>query len=283
MISTSTNVFITSLIFCLDTEQGHIFGYNKVFGEIVRSLGWQHSAVTRAEARVKERPEGWSFVLGSTRHLFKSGPFLAAEKFVLLVFSLRRYLTQQLTHAADTRILFLEWFGPIHLVALILSLVVLRQRQQVQLWMMYRLPITNGADWRLTLIHKALIALTAKPIVLFTDSELVHPTIAKAFGEKVWILPIPHTHLLTSEQIAAGRQFKATHNAVTVMWWPGVPAAEKGLSEIQQLCQELVALDDPPCKVALSEAATVVWGKNMIPLAGGLPYADYWGNSSDWQ
>jgi hypothetical protein len=279
-VSTQTPLVI-SMMYCLDTEQGHILGYNKEFGHIVNNLGWQHTAAVRAAARVRELPAHWRRALGSAQTRLGPGPLDAVLKFVALVSTQRRFLAE--TAASETRplILFLEWFDAVHMLALVLALLFSSSRKRFALWIMYRLAAgPKLATGILRGLHTCLDALLGRANIRFlSDSDLVARKNAVAFGRAFAVLPIPHTRTPDLAQTARGRALRAQFAPdMLVCWWPGMPAPLKGLDTIKRL----TTLRGPAARntaIVLAEGAGVQSGSGdcrVETLPNALSSDDYW-------
>ena len=224
---------LISFLFALDTEQGHLFEYNKAVGQACRLIGWEHAAAVRAAARVSERPPGWSFCLGSRKTLFAGGPALRVEKLLRLLFSLVAYLRRAAQEPRPV-ILFLEWFDMVHLVPFCLALALTPGRRRLWVWIVHRLVTPPGPGRRrLQWVHAVLRRLVGGDrVVLLSDSALVAEAIAGPFGGPVHLLPIPHTQA----QAPAARRPEL--DGRLVCWLPGRAIPEKGLAHVAALAAQ---------------------------------------------
>jgi len=260
-----TTPLIVSVMFCLDTEQGHIFTYNKCVGESARLLDWNHAAAVRAAARVTRLPEGWELCLGVKNTRFKRGLLSKTEKMFRLVASLATYLRHQTRQHTRPLILFLEWFDPIHLIAFCLALMAVPARENLWVWILYRLAIHSPTQH---LFYRSIHAvlqrlLPAGRLRLLSDSTVVADELTSSFRETVNVVPIPHGAISEGETAALPAwALSPARNGKLVCWWPGQPAAAKGLRHIQRLA---ASKDDVASRICLVAAQQ----SNLHPVEGG--------------
>jgi len=220
---------IISVMYCLYTQQGHIYGYNRTLGQIARSIGWTHVGWARAAAQVGPLPRGWSLSLGSPDVKQKHG------KFVALVRTQIRLLQEV---RADAPVLFLEWFDYVHLITLAFVLALAKKPKNLRLWIMLRLGLHGARDqWLMRIMLAAYEALLGrKNVTLLSDSVKVARNNESMLGRPLHVLPIPHTAVPSDEDIAAARGLRAALPPGAILcWWPGQPAAAKGLDVIRHI------------------------------------------------
>jgi hypothetical protein len=230
---------VISLMFCLDTEQGHIYTYNLSLGHAVRTLGWDHIAAVRAAAHVKVIPPGWHMCLGYPDTPRASGLLQKGRKLGQLVRTLNMFLRQQERDEHRPMILFLEWFDPVHLIAFCLALLGLPMRTQFSTWILYRLAMYGPRDLLFfRLVHGIIRARLGKDrLTLLSDSEIVAKALFKSMGLPVYTVPIPHGALSPDEPIESPRldPCNTGGEGQLTCWWPGQPAPLKGLAVIEHL------------------------------------------------
>src|SRR4051812_40365034 len=113
-----------SLIYCLDTEQGHLLSYNVCFGDACRMNGWEHTAAVRAASRVRELPNGWTRDLGVKSEPHGWRPVVLVRKFISFMLTTAAYLKSKLGDGHRPVVLFLEWFDIVHVAAFALALLL---------------------------------------------------------------------------------------------------------------------------------------------------------------
>lgn len=262
---------IISVMYCLNTQQGHIYGYNRTLGEIVRRIGWTHTGWARAAAQVGQLPPGWSLCLGSANAAH--GPI---AKFVALM------RTQvQLMHAvrSNAPVLFLEWYDYIHLISLAFTLALAKKPKNLRLWIMFRLGLHGARNkW----IYRAMLSiyealLGHRNVTLLSDSVKVASNNESMLGRLLHVLPIPHTAVPSEEDIAAARGLRAALPPGAILcWWPGQPAATKGLDVIRHIA----ASNEPAAEqihLVFAESAKVehIGRTHVQRIQNALPHAEY--------
>ncbi|MCC7359397.1 MAG: hypothetical protein IT317_07965 [Anaerolineales bacterium] len=242
-----------SIMYCLDSEQGHIFSYNRAFGEAARLLGWEHRATVRAAARVAELPPGWTRTLGAQRYFFRGGLPLKFEKEWRLIVTLARYLRALLRTETRPIILVLEWFHLVHLFAFCASLLAVPRRRELSALFVYRFAFPNNRD---RILYKLIMAVVRaligrEHVTIFTETEVAAAALRRDLGQPAHLLPIPNV-VLPDEPVSPPAWASTPERAgKLVCWWPGVPAVDKGLALIERLttlaspaARELVVVAD---------------------------------------
>ncbi|MCL5274164.1 MAG: hypothetical protein M1434_05370 [Chloroflexi bacterium] len=222
----------------MNTEQGHIYTYNRSLGDAVRLVGWEHTAAVRAAAQVPAPPESWEFCLGKPATRFRRGPLAKIEKMLELVATLNGYLRQKARDEARPMILFLEWFDPVHIVAFSLALLALNPRRRFAVWVLYRLGMHNRWWIRFFRIFHAIVRMKLGPdrLTLLSDSSVIARDLTAQMRQTVHVVPIPHAALNGNEPVEfpSPDLSPCDHNRLTC-WWPGQPAVTKGLAEIDRI------------------------------------------------
>lgn len=270
-----------SLVYCLDTEQGHILSYNKTFGEAVQRLGWEHTAAVRAAARVQTLPSGWTRSLGTQSNIFSNRIALKLEKEYQLVVTTARYLRQQIEQNDRPIILFMDWFNIVHLIALCCALCFVPNRDNLHLWLLYRWGFTDSLNEHAHQMIHALIKLFIKPsnITLFSESDAGAAAINQTFGQSVHVLPMPQIVLPDEPYVLPQWATSMERKDKIVCIWPGYPAEDKGLAVIKRFAsltgeaaKKFVLISDE--RAPFQE---INGGCQIIPLPAGLPRAEYIG------
>jgi hypothetical protein len=270
-----------SIMYCLDTEQGHIFSYNRTFGEAVRTIGWEHRAAVRAAARVVALPEGWTRDLGTTRYVFRGGLLLQLEKEWRLITSLAAYLRRVVGQEPRPIVLLLEWFHVVHLFAFCASLLAVPRRRKLSAWFVYRFGFVRTIDRVLyRALHAAIQRLLGPgQVAVFSETDTVAEELRRAFGKPVHLLPMPQ--IVQPHEPATLPAWATTpeRQGKLVCWWPGVPAHDKGLVVVRQLaastapeaCQVVIVADQR------AHLAPAPGGCGVIGLPNNLTRAEYAG------
>jgi hypothetical protein len=262
---------IISVMYCLNTQQGHIYGYNRTFGEIVRSIGWTHTGWARAAAQVGPLPIGWRLCLGtadvSQSHI---------SKFIALVRTQMRLLR---AIRSDNPVLFLEWFDLVHLISLAIVLSLAKKPKNLRLWIMFRLGLHGARDkWTyLTMLrwYEALLGRTN--VTLLSDSDKVAHNNEVMLNRPLHVLPIPHTAVPSDADIAAAQALRSNVTPkLIVCWWPGQPAAAKGLDVIRAIAASH-APEAEQIHLVFAESAEVVHiGRTRVQrVPNVLSHAEY--------
>ncbi len=262
---------LISVMYCLNTQQGHIYGYNRTLGEVARSIGWTHTGWARAAAQVGPLPIGWRLCLGTP--VARQG---VIAKFIALVRTQMQLLREL---RSEQPVLFLEWFDYIHLISLAIALVLTRRPQNLRMWIMFRLGLHSA---RGRLMYRAMLRvyemlLCRDRVALLSDSEKVARNNETMLGRPLYVLPIPHTAVPSSADIDAAQALRrALAPGAIVCWWPGQPAAEKGLDVIRRIAASEAAGAER-IQLVIAEAADVKHiGRTQVRrVASALPHAEY--------
>ena len=282
-MSTSETPLVVSLMFCLDSELGHIFAYNQSVGQAANLLGWDHVAVGRAAAHVTSLPAGWNLSLGTQDNYFRFPPLVRIEKLLKLIRSLASVLRSYRDQHRPV-IFLLEWFDPVHLVALGLALVLSPRGPNWYIWIMHRFELSPMVTKLYRLLHTVIHwRLGRARLVLFSESELVVQAFVKNFGQSGYVLPMPQIvskreqpKWPTSDGLMAGK---------VVCWWPGLPGSAKGLSIMARLVQ-MTGPEAEKFYIVADEGshlAPVPGGCQVRLLPSGISRAEYvgWMHSID--
>lgn len=281
MTATPPPLFV-SLMYCLDTEQGHILSYNVCFGDACRINGWEHVAGVRAAARVSQLPTGWERALGGRDTHFHVRGITQIEKFLSFVTTTSRYLRRMLGDGSRPTVLFLEWFNLIHLIAFVLALLSIpaRQLRSTSVWMNHRFEFSH--NWYLSVMRILLAFIDRRThgrLVTFTENDLVAASHMQTLGRKAHVLPMPQ--MVTPEEPWRSPEFDRSpdrQNRV-VCFWPGQAAPDKGLAIVRRLseargttAQKLVLVADESAGFVQHEN-----GPRIILLKKGMPRDAYIG------
>jgi hypothetical protein len=277
---TPTTPLIISLMFCLENEQGHIYSYNLSVGKAAHLLGWDHSAAVRAAAKINTVLDGWQMCLGTKTNRFTWRPLVKIEKMVKLIWSL-----MQLLHAQSAQprpvIYFLEWFDPVHFIAFCLALVLTPRRGDRYVWLLHRFEFPQAF---ITDLYRFLHRLVRwrvgrQRLILFSETDLVAAAVEQTFGQKVYVLPMPQIILPDETPHLPAWNSSSERLHKVVCWWPGMPAATKGLTTIEQLTR-LVSADASQIYLLADQKTgftSIPGGCQVMLLPTGMPRADYLG------
>ena len=268
---------LISLAIGLESEEGHQFAYNRSVGRAAALLGWRHVAAVSCTCRIHPLPPGWTACLDRGNYRFAGNPFSKLNSVRRLARSITVYLRQCLLEPGP-KIVFLEFFNDIQLSSLALALLALPP-QRLSVWLLYR---TNVDRQRYRIhVYRALHGfirrcLGPNRLLFLSDSEPLARTLARCFGQPVTVMPIPHTTLAAQPPIPPLLQ-SARLNGKLLAWWPGRPAADKGLQTIRRLA--LTPQPDAPrlCLIAAEGAglASMPGGCELICLPNELPRPEY--------
>jgi hypothetical protein len=279
-MSQTATPLIVSLMFCLENEQGHIFSYNMSVGKAARMIGWEHIAAVRAAARVDTLPEGWSLCLGTRDNFFNWKPLVRIEKMLKLIASLIRLMHEQATSSRPA-IYLLEWFDPVHLIAFCLSLMLAPRHGDCYVWILHRFEFPHAF---ITTLYKFLHSsirwrVGHKRLVLFSETDLVAESLVKTFGQDVHVLPMPQIILPSEKPNMPTWNAAPERQSQIVCWWPGHPAAQKGMAIIARLIQLTGEDARHLCIVADQKTGfkATEGGCQLILLPTGMNRADYLG------
>jgi hypothetical protein len=277
---TQATPLIISLMFCLENEQGHIYSYNFSVGKAARLLGWEHMAAVRAAAKIDSVPNGWQMCLGTKTNRFTWSPLVKIEKMVKLIRSLIKLLREQST-ASRPVIYLLEWFDPIHFIAFCMALVLTPRRGERYVWILHRFEFPKVFITELfRFLHGAVRwRVGGKRLVLFSETDLVAAALEKTFGQKVYVLPMPQIILPVEPPNLPAWSLSAERHHKVVCWWPGLPAATKGLATIEHLTRLVNDEASQICLVSDQKTGftSVPGGCQVMLLPTGMPRADYLG------
>jgi hypothetical protein len=270
-----TPLFI-SLIYCLDTEQGHLLSYNVCMGDACRLNGWEHTAAVRAAARVRELPNGWMRSLGVPSEPWGPRPVRMWRKFFSFIETTAAYLTRTLGSGERPVVLFLEWFDLVHIIAFLLALqrVPRQQLRHTAIWINFRFGFQRNFN---LMAMKTILALierrTPGRLVIFTENDLVAKSHAHTLGRTAYVLPMPQ--MVTPEEPWQLPEYAHSSDRTNrlVCFWPGQAAADKGLELVRSLTRS-TSEDARRLVVVADESAGFQQTPNgceVILLKKGLP------------
>ncbi len=282
MTATPPPPLFISLMYCLDTEQGHILSYNICFGDACRINGWEHTAGVRAAARVRELPQGWERALGARDTRFHVRGVAQFEKFFSFVRTTSSYLRRILADGTRPTILFLEWFNLIHLIAFVAALLTIpaKQLRSTSVWMNHRFEFSH--NWYLS-VMRLLLALidrrTHGRLVTFTENDLVAASHLTTLGRKAHVLPMPQ--MVTPDEPWRAPEFASMpdRQGRVICFWPGQAAPDKGLAIVRRLSEARGAAARQLVLVADESAGFVQCddGPRIVLLKKGMPRDAYIG------
>jgi hypothetical protein len=264
-------------MFCLDSELGHMYAYNQSVGEAAHMIGWEHHAVARAAARVATVPENWNLCLGTQNNHFRRRPLVQIEKLYKLIRSLVTVLG---AYRAQTRpiIFLLEWFDPVHLLALCLALLLSPRGRNWYVWILHRFELSPGLTRLYRMLHAVIIwRIGTGRLVLFSESDLVVNSFGQNYHQTGFVLPMPQI-ASPGERAKPPAPDRRMENRL-VCWWPGQPASAKGLDILTKLAQIKAPEAAHFCLVADAGAllTPAPGGCEVISLPSGMSRAEYVG------
>jgi hypothetical protein len=277
---TPATPLIISLMFCLESEQGHIYSYNLSVGKAAHQLGWDHMAAVRAAANINTVPPDWYMCLGTPTNRFTWRPLVKIEKMVKLIGSLLQLLRAQ-SKQPRPAIYLLEWFDPIHFVAFCLALALTPRRNNRYVWLLHRFEFPKAFITDLyRFLHQVVRWRVGRQrLVLFSETDLVAASLEKTFGQKVYVLPMPQIILPNEMPQMPTWSSAPERQGKVVCWWPGMPAASKGLGIIEKLTR--LTNEVAPRIYLLADQKTnftaAPGGCTVMLLPTGMPRADYLG------
>ncbi len=267
---------LVSLVFDMQSTEGHLYAYNEALGTAARLNGWPYLAVVTTNWQNQPLPPGWIAAL--ERRSFQPGrtPLGKAANLYRLSNSIARVLKRHVLPRNEPAIIFLEHFYPAYLLALLLAL---RRgpRANLSLWLLYRVNLSQAGQWGH--LHRILARIAERmlppgKLLLLTDSELFQHCLATHFSRPVHVVPvlsyvdIPDDGTSSPTPAATAALDCGHQDGRVVCWWPGPPRARKGLEhmhfltqlrgpEAQQLClvaarsAQLAQQHPDGCRVAL--------------------------------
>ena len=256
-----TPIFI-SLVPNLMRCQGHIIPYHKSVSEAVSQLGWKHFVAVPINNKVHNLPINWDTCL-SNYDLEKEGSwydkFLHFQEIWILGKKIANYLNNKIADQSRPRILFIERFIHLQLLALFLALLLI-PTNNLSVWLLYRRDTHKDKTRIIYKILNYLIKIRIKPekFKLVTDSDLLSKQLSKYFEIPVKVFPIPHTKVNLSSSIIDNK-------SKILCWWPGLPREEKGWHIIQKLVSYSGENTKNICLIC-SEKANLQSTKNGVNL-----------------
>ena len=226
---------------------GHAVIYNQTVGASVRLLGWEHRAFLVRRKEREPLPAGWDEGLPDIQFVTPPDWFPGARRFTLpnpihvarAAQSIARYL-RGLSAAEQRRlIVFLEFFKVWHLIALTLALWII-PRADMAVILLYRMDIHKQASRGIYRFLNEVIRrlMGTGRFMLLTDSALLAKSLTALFRRPVWTMPIPHAETAaTADSTPAQVTDAAGCAGKAVCWWPGRPAAEKGVDTMRRIAQ----------------------------------------------
>jgi hypothetical protein len=277
-MSRTETPLIISLLFCLDTEQGHLYAYNRSVGEAAQLLGWEHFGAVRAAANVAELPDNWSLCLGSKTTFFRSKTLARVEKMLRLIYSLLALLRSERCQSRPVVFLF-EWFHPMHVIAFCLALIFSPRGRNWYVWIIHRFEFPKSNVTRLYRLLHAVIRgrLGRERLILFSENDPIAKSLVKTFGQAVYVLPMPQIASQRERSIMPEPDSRVRDKVIC--WWPGLPSALKGLAIIVRLVHMTGPEAQRLCIVADEGAglSPVEGGCQVVLLPVGISRAEYIG------
>jgi hypothetical protein len=283
--SAERSPLLVSVMFRISGKEGHPFTYNLAGGQAAAALGWQHQAAVHAGCTVWPLPTGWSRSLEiiGYRHLWL--PLLFGRTIIpdvgsvwRAVFSVVRYLRQEVLPQQRPTILFLEFFTVTELAILVAALAQV-PRKLLSVCLLYRVEVHKQPTRQLYRVLNGLLRwqVGEKHFTLLSDSRPLAESMAKLFGQPVQAMPIPHAAPLPDDPIQ-WPQWEGQRPQV-VAWWPGRTTADKGLAIMTRLVQMKDASAEKIQVVAAASSgfAATAGGCAIRLLPNELSSPEYWG------
>jgi hypothetical protein len=256
-----TTPTLISLIPFLWGRKGHMYGYHLSVGRSARLLGWKHRAAIATADTFSNLPEDWEACLDTDsleapgiRKILVLPLFFGVYRFAR---SISRYLNNLDSTDKSTKILFLERVNPYQLLAVTLSLSLVR-RENILMWLLYRhRPDANKRHKHIyRFLTRAISKRLGKQFQLLTDSELLKVSLSRFLGLPVTVMPVPHT-------LANSPDPRPNRHPEIICWWAGPPREAKGW----QIIRNLLALTSPGAQGIRLVAAK---SSNLTPRSDGM-------------
>ena len=252
---------LVSIVPDLVEGTGHVYDYHQSVGKAANLIGYKHLVATAPDAIVKTLPTNWNACLNSDKLEWEIPTILKVFRVKSIydwAICLTTYLRQDTISNSDHVVLFLERFVVSHLLAIILTLILI-PRNNLSVWLLYRRDVHNQKNRSIYKILNILIKsiLPAKKFQLITDSELLSKSLCNYFDMSVNVLPIPHTEIIDNNDNLS----KPTNKIIC--WWVGSPREEKGLNIIKSLASEV-------CKSANQIHLLMAKSSRIGAVSGGV-------------
>jgi hypothetical protein len=275
------NCTLLSLVVIDDEWLGHNYVYAQAVGRSASMLGWNHLAAISKSNKYSDMviPDNWTCCL-DCRNVFTA--FLPRKTFfsriIELFFdnpvasyrlgkSIATYLDEIIqSYPTDKIVLLVDSFHVPELLAIILSLLRISEKNRVCVWFVYRYEISKKRIHIYRFLNQILEqVIPVDQIKLLTDSKTLAEYLSGYFKRHFSVLPIPHT----SETITitdGNQRFSETirqNKSEILAWWPGRPRANKGLVILQKIASIAYDISPNVCIVAGQ-------GSSLQQVTGGV-------------
>jgi hypothetical protein len=262
-----------------DEWRGHHYIYAQAVGRSANILGWNHLAAISKSNKYSDMiiPDNWTCCL-DCRNVFTAfiGRKYFFSKITKLFFdnpiasyklgtSIATYLDEVIQKYPTGKIVLLvDSFLSVELVAIIVSLLKISEKNRICLWFVYRYEISKKRIHIYRLLNQIIEQIfPVSQIRLLTDSRTLAEYWSSHFKRHFSVLPIPHT----LEPIDHGNQGffeKIRKNKSEILaWWPGGPRAGKGLAILQNLASTVYDIPPSVCIIAAQSS-------NLQHVTGGV-------------
>jgi hypothetical protein len=264
---------LVALIPQLEDETGHYYSYAKAVERACHHIGWNYLAALPRSCRLQALPKGWSKCLYTDRANWKHQLFPALRSVLRLSLSIRAFLMSLPHPAAKSSVLFIDSFDQGHLLAVILSTLLLKNIPS-EVWIFCRYPyrrlLMKGHILRLLTF---MLQRTIAPgrVTFLTDSKLLERSYSRLLSRPPKVMPIPHALFVfpSAEKFSPSDRW--------TLWWPGEPRKHKGLNVIKRIGE--CRLDGSNrFRLIVADSAGVRGASNGIQvetLASPLPMEEY--------
>ena len=215
---------------------GHHFDYAKNFATSIRDNDINIEFVTISNLTNKFNLIEWVPIIDGARHRTKVN-ISRTERFLLniqwVIGDMPKFIKSIALHIDDDDFLFLEDFSLSELYAIVVS-AVLSNKKKLSIGILFRYSIKDShlKSILYTLLF-LIVDLKFKRSLYFSDSNLLSDAWNKLLNKKVTTLPIP----LNLEPLSDEKPRR-------IIWWPGSPREDKGLSRILEMLNRTQYISD---------------------------------------
>lgn len=252
-LGTQPMIRFHALIPHLFSTQGHLHIYHLCFREAIKKLGFAYIGYTNSLCAISPLPEDWK-----RSFLWKNETQLSRK---LLQVGRRSWdfssIFKKKEPVETIRCFFLETLTFSDLLSLALPIQFFFRNDDF-FWLLLRDDLRQCPEKEkyYRFLFKQIQKKLGNRFVLLTDSERVGTFYENLLGQKVHLVPIPHTKCPSED--------RSQNLKETVLWWPGKPNQEKGAEKILLLAKQLQGEKVALC---LSESA-----KPWLPVSPSIRF-----------
>jgi hypothetical protein len=234
---------LASLVFDMQSKEGHLYAYNESLATAAHMIGWHYVAAVTTNWQGHPLPPEWVACLERRSFRPARTPWGKASNLYALSDSIARFLKAHILPRNEPAVLFLEHFYPAYLLALLLALARV-PHAHLSVWLLYRTNFANQPGWGRVHLILARIAermLGRHHLRLVTDSNLFKLSLSKHFVRPVHVVPVLSYVDIPVNPVPDGTlptmpPAPACGDRV-VCWWPGPPRRRKGWDSLHYLTQ----------------------------------------------